>query len=86
MRDALKHGTISKRSPDLDIFTKIAVFCGKKCFKDKFRKYNTLFFTDSKTDKKTKADSRKERGNVMLIESQTTRKPRPKFYLSQEGE
>ena len=30
MRDAFKHGTISKRSPDLDIFTKIAVFCGEK--------------------------------------------------------
>ena len=30
MRDKLKHGTI--RSPDLDIFTKIAVFFGEKMF------------------------------------------------------
>ena len=30
MRDTLKYGTISKRSPNLDIFTKIVVFCGEK--------------------------------------------------------
>ena len=30
MRDTLIHGTIT--SPDLDIFTKIAVFCGKNMF------------------------------------------------------
>ena len=35
--------TERQRSPDFDIFTKIADFCGKKCFKNKFRKYNTLY-------------------------------------------
>ena len=37
--NALKHGTITVSG--FGYFTKIAIFCRNKCFKDKFRKHNT---------------------------------------------